>query len=265
MGRPKGLNIKTLHEYNKLHTTKVKMISGVYITALYLIKETAKFFISTEVWAYCCSKFKVKKPATLSVNIPIIEDEKTIEFLKEHCWSDWVEKEKDDTDIKETLEFLSKVFPNKQPIYFYELDSLIGLYIQGSLISFDENGNQESLSEHDIDRIKYYNHKYVRFVDDPEIKRLREKWTSEKNNGLREKYLTEYSKKESDFVYQNHNLFNVFLEIGKNSVCFPVGFTHGTADWFKEKYGKVCGYAHVGEIFFVVTNEDIFFNIKRHY
>jgi hypothetical protein len=267
MGRPKGLNLSTLPLYNKLHTKKVKMMCGVEMTALYLVKETKDFFVSTEVWAYCCSKFKAKKPTTLTVDIPVITNTDTIEFLKANCWSDWIQKELDrgNTDITETLEFLSKVQPNKKPIYFYELDSLIGAYNQGTLISYDENGVIEALSEHDIDQQKYYNHKYNRHIESAELTASRTKWTSETDNTLRNQYLTEFVAFEQDYAFKHNNLIDTFIDIGKHSVCFPVGFSKGTADWYKKQYGKVCGYAHVGEIFFVVADDNIFFNITRHY
>ena len=66
-------------------------------------------------------------------------------------------------------------------------------------------------------------------------------------------------------VYQKYNLTPLFIEIGKHSVCYPVAFTDGTADWHKEKYGKTCSYAHAGEIYFVVTPDAVYFEIKRHF
>lgn len=84
MGRPRSLVYKNLSLYNKNHSEKVKMYCGVEITALYLVKETKDFYVSTEVWAHCASKLKIKKPYELSVNIPIITDERTIKFLEEN-------------------------------------------------------------------------------------------------------------------------------------------------------------------------------------
>jgi len=43
---------KNLSLYNKNHSEKVKMYCGVEITALYLVKETKDFYVSTEVWAF---------------------------------------------------------------------------------------------------------------------------------------------------------------------------------------------------------------------
>ena len=82
MSRPKAVNFKTFPLYDKYHTEKVKMYSGVEITALYKIKETKNFYLSLETWAHCVSKFKRKKPFVLSINIPVIEDSKTVDFFK---------------------------------------------------------------------------------------------------------------------------------------------------------------------------------------
>ena len=48
MSRPKAVNFKTFPLYDKYHTEKVKMYSGVEITALYKIKETKNFYLSLE-------------------------------------------------------------------------------------------------------------------------------------------------------------------------------------------------------------------------
>lgn len=61
MGRPKRVFPSKLESFNLLHTRKVKMYSGVEMTALHLIKETPLFYMSLESWAWCCSKFKGKK------------------------------------------------------------------------------------------------------------------------------------------------------------------------------------------------------------
>jgi hypothetical protein len=268
MGRPKAVSIKTFPQYNLLHTEKVKMYSGVYMTALFPIKETEQFYLSIEVWSHMCSKFKRKKAGfELKLDIPTITDEKTINFLAEHAWHDWVEKEKSrkQSDTAEVVEYLNKIFPDKKKVFFYELDSILTAYAQGTFISYDDNGEIEKPSEHDIDTRKYYTHKYERYVDHPTIKALFEAYHAEKDEVKKKECFTKYHTAEREYVYKHRNLDSVFMELGKNGVAYPVAFSDGTADWYKKEYGKVCPYAHAGEIYFVVTPDTIYFERKRHF
>lgn len=268
MGRPKRVNFDTFHLYDKLHTKKTKMMCGVEMTTLYAIKETALYYLSIEVWAYCASKFKAKKKGfKLNVDIPVIENEKTCAFLDKHCWKDWVAKDRGDkhSDIPETVALLDKLFPGKEKIFFYELDSLISAYNCGSLISYNDDGSIEEPSNHDIESQKYYNAKYNRHIQTPELTKLRTKWTSEKDEKLKNKYLKEYVNAEHNYAYKYHNCIDTLIDIGKHSVCYPVAFSRGTAEWSKEKYGKEIAYAKAGEIFFVQTKDKIYFEIKRHF
>ena len=268
MGRPKAVNIKTFPLYNKLHTKKTKMYCGVEMTTLYPIKETDQYYISPEVWAYCASKFRHKKKGfKLNVDIPVIQDKKTIDFLAKHCWNDWVDRQlKDgDSDMKEAVHLLTKIFPGKNLKCFYELNSIISSYTHGTFLSYDDDGNIEPPSEHAIKNRKYYTHKYVKYCDDPTVKTLMTKWTDEKNKKLADKYLTEYMNAEEEYAYKNHSLDDVFVDIGKHSVCYPVAFTENTAEWSREKYGKLLGYAHAGEIYFVVTPDTVYFDVSRHF
>ena len=253
MGRPRALVYENLHLYDKLHTKVVKMYSGLELTCLYLIKETAQFFVSTEVWASCSSKFRVKKPFTLSVNIPIVEDQKAIDFLNKHCWKDYLQKHSEDSKLKEAIGYLDRLFPDKEKKYFYEFNSLIHNYLCGGLTGKDLR-NQ-----------KYYNGKYNKYIDAPELLEKRRKWTDEKDEKLRQKYCREYIDAEEEYAFIHCNVIDTLINISKNSVCFPVGFEEETAKWYQEKYGKKCSYTHVGEIYFVVTPKAIFFNINRHY
>ena len=129
----------------------------------------------------------------------------------------------------------------------------------------DDDGNIEPPSEHAIKNRKYYTHKYVKYCDDPTVKTLMTKWTDEKNKKLADKYLTEYMNAEEEYAYKNHSLDDVFVDIGKHSVCYPVAFTENTAEWSREKYGKLLGYAHAGEIYFVVTPDTVYFDVSRHF
>lgn len=274
MGRPKAVSYARFSLYDKLHTTKTKMYSGVEMTTLYPIKETPQFYLSPEVWAYCASKFKIKKKnlSELKVDIPVITNQKTIDFLDKKCWRDWVDKQlkSGKTDMIETVNLFSKLFPNKKPIYFYELNSLLSAYNSGNFISYDKNGNVEEPSEHAIEQRKYYTQKYCRLkkIDTPNyITELYEKYSaiSEKQKALKEKAFDEWYNAESDYISKNNDLTDTFLDIGLHSVCYPVAFSKGTAEWYKEKYGKKCGYGEAGEIFFVVTPDAIYFDITRHY
>lgn len=221
MGRPKAVNIKTFPLYDKLHTEKIEMYSGVSMTTLYPVKETEYFYTSIEVWVYCSHKFKAKKKNfQLSVNIPTIKDEKTAAFLKEHCWEDWVNREHKNSDMIETTQLLKRVFPNHQLSYFYELDSIISAYNWGAFTESTENA---------LEQRKYYSSKYSGYSENPV------------------------------------NISDIFLTIGENSVCYPVAFTHNTAEWSREKCGKLIGYAHAGEIYFVATEDTVYFEIKRHF
>ncbi len=268
MGRPRAVKIETFSQYDKLHTRKVKMYSGVEMTALYPIKETEEYYRSVESWSYCVSTFKGKKKnVTLEVNIPIITNQKTIEFLKKNAWTDWVRKQKDknNSEMIEAVGLLKKIFPDKEAVYFYELESLLSAYNHGTFISFDDNGEVNLPSELRIDEQKYYNTKYNRFIDNEECIKMRKRWTEQTDETLKIQYLSEYLDFESEFGFKHNNHNETFINIGQNAVVYPVAFTKGTADWYIEKYGKVCSYAHAGEIYFVVTDEQIFFEVKRHF
>ena len=267
MGRPKTVNFKTFHEYNLIHTEKVKMRSGVYMTALYPIKETEQFYRSIEVWANYASVFKRKKKGfTLSVNIPTITDEKTIEFLNKKAWHDWTIYNKDSSDVKETLAMLDKLFPNHKKSYFYELDSILSFFAHGHFVRYDADGNVVEPTDYDIENRKYLTYKYNKFnFDNPEIRAAFEEYRKADSDEIRDQKFKIYYDLDEDFAYKNHCLTDVFISIGQNGVCYPVAFSDNTAEWSREKYGKLIGYAHAGEILFVVTPDTVYFEIKRHF
>jgi hypothetical protein len=243
------------------------MYSGVTMTALYPIKETEQFYISIEVWSHMCSKFRHKKDGfSLNVDIPILTNEDAIKFLADHAWHDWVDKEieRKDSDMIESIQYLDKVFPNKKKVFFYELDSLLTAYSQGTFISYDDNGEVEKPSEHDLSSRKYYTNKYCHH-DVPQLTKLRKRWTDEKDETLSKKYLTEYSNAKREYSYKNNCLDSVFIELGKHGVGYPVAFSEDTATWSIEKYGKKIAYAHAGEIYFVATPDTVYFQSKRHF
>lgn len=167
MGRPTRVFPSKLPEYDLLHTRKVKSMYNTEITALHLIKETEQFHISLTSWAFCCGGFKqLKFGNELKVEIPVITDEKSIEFLHNHAWKDYIQKtlteNKRATEMKETLSLLDRLFPDKKKFFFYELDSLIASFCFGNFISYDDNGKVEVVTEHDIEQREYYVQKYQR-------------------------------------------------------------------------------------------------------
>lgn len=264
MARPKSANLKTFHLYDKLHTIKNKMYCGVELTILHSIKETKLYYTSIEVWAFCAGKFKnLKKNYTLSLNIPLLTDERTISILNKKGSSKWLEEMKDNKDCKEALEALNKIFPNKEKVYFHDLDYIIGGWCKGDFLSYDDEGNINKTI--DTDRLSYYAIKYPAKVEDTAISELHIKAMNEKDEASQEKYFDEYYKMKSDYLFNHCNFNEVLINIGKNSVCYPFVFTDNTAEWSRQQYGKLVGYAHAGEIFFIQTPDKIFFSIVRHF
>jgi hypothetical protein len=267
----KAVNLKTLHEYDKFHTVKNKMMCGVEMTILYPIKETEHFYRSVEVHAYCASNFKAKKKDfKLEMNIPTITTQKTIDFLEEYAWHDWVGREMAGEDEKgemtEAVAKLKTLFPDKEIVYFYELDNLLVAYNNGVFLSYDyRTGELKEPGETNIRRRKFYTRNYSTHIESQECRDMQLRWTSQTDEELKKQYLTEYIDFERDYHYKHNNIDDVFLELGQNAVCYPTGFSESTADWSKEKYGKLISYAHAGEINFVVTPEKVYFEIKRHY
>lgn len=267
----KAVNLKTLHEYNKFHTVKERMMCGVEMTILYPIKETEQFYRSVEVHAYCASNFKdKKKDFKLEVKIPTITTQKTIDFLDEHAWHDWVGREMASEDNKgemtEAIAKLKVLFPDKELVYFYELDNLLSAYNHGIFLSYDYKTKEvKKPSEHEISKRKGYTRNYQINIDSEECKAMQIRWTSQTDEKLKKQYLTEYIHFERDYYYKHHNIDNIFLELGQNAVCYPTGFSENTAEWSLEKYGKLIDYAHAGEIYFIVTPEKVYFETKRHF
>ena len=268
----KTVNPNKLGEYNLLHTIKTKMISGLSITTLFLIKETEHNYLSSPVWAFCARDFKGKKnKTTLSVDIPILKNKKAEEFIAKNTWDGYLEKEIEndkDSDFREAVEFLNRIFPNHKKSYFYEFEVILNAYLWGTFSDKDRDGNPIEISDALLRRRKFFTSKYKRHKKElpEEINTL---WNNYKlfegdddeRSGLYEKYYKAYS----DHLYEHDNLDAVFSLIGDNSVCYPVIFNDGTADWHKKEYGKVCPYAHAGEIFFIATEDTVYFSIGRHF
>lgn len=281
MARPKRVYPKQLPLFNLMHTRKVKMYSGVEMTALHLIKETPEYYISIDSWAFCCSKFKQKKKITeLKYEIPVVTDAKAVEFLNENAWHDWVAERTattqvnifspnkeiipqiPDSDVLETLELLNKLFPDKKKVYFYELKSLISHYCHGSLISYDNDGNIEKPTEHDIKQRKYYNYKYLMCNKDiiyPDyINQLYDEYRKFESEENRTKAYHKYRDALDDYLMNNgYDLSETFIEICKNAVVCPYIYT--------KRCVKGSSYENAGDVYFIVTDDCVYFEDERHF
>ena len=266
--RPTRVYPKSLPKYNKLHTEKVRMWCGTEITALHCIKETQHFYISISSWAFCCSTFKKLKYNTeLKVDIPILTDENAKTFLNHHAWHDWVQKEKTDrknSDMIETLDFLKRVFPDKKPVYFYELKSLVSAYCHGSFINYDRETDEiKKPDSHDIKTRKYYTKKYFgeisgNDVEYPDFLQESSKaWRECKDEEKRSELLSKHHDLERDWYYKNHNLTDTFIEVCKNVIVTPYIFTDCCV--------AGSSYENAGDIYMIVTNDTVYFETERHF
>tara|TARA_R110000796_G_scaffold11198_1_gene37332 strand:- start:675 stop:1514 length:840 start_codon:yes stop_codon:yes gene_type:complete len=279
MGRPQTVSIKTFPKYDKLHTQITKMMSGISFNTLYPIKETPLFYISCEVWAYCANKFKIKKKNLdkLEVNIPTLTDTEAIKFLADKVWkSSDIAK---DGDVLEAKTFLQRLYPNHEYKFFYELDVLFSGYIQGDFISYDRDGNVEEPSEHQLDNRAYYSRKYNQFIGigkDNEIPHIKTLWDiyqtfnktarkGKEDDDKGQELYNAYANAQEKYIMEHCDMTEIFIKLGKHGVCLPMAFTNNTAQWSKDKYGKLVGYAHAGECFFIVTPKIIYLNVKRHF
>lgn len=250
--------VKTFNTgYPLLHSTKSKMHSGVELNMLHRVKVTPKGNIcSFPFKTYCGRTFKGKGMIT-EVNIPVVTDELVLKFLDEHCWWDWKDREIEEgnSEMLETVKYLQPLFPDKELVYFDELESIIVAYNWGTFETLDKNGQVKE----PCPTRKYYTHKYNKFIDEPTINGLRDKYFAEKNEKLKKQYHKEYFHAEREYAFQYLDLTPVFSTIGRNVVCYPVAYTKKTidADW--------CDYGHDGEIFFVVTENVVYFSVSRHF
>lgn len=277
MGRPQAVSIKTFPKYDKLHTELTKMMSGISFNTLYPIKETEQFYLSCEVWAYCASKFKIKKKnlSKLEVNIPILTDKKAIKFLADNVWKgdDFIKD-----DVLEAKTFLQRLYPDHKYKFFYELDVIFGGYIHGHFIRYDKDGNVKEPTKHELDRRAYYSHRYNRFIgigknEIPHIKELYDKYCEYKkeeigddyNKDKKQELYNAFSDAQEEYIMKHCDMTETFITLSKHGVCLPMAFTNNTAEWSKEKYGRLVGYAHSGECFFIVTPDTIYLNVTRHF
>jgi hypothetical protein len=277
MSRPKKVVYENFKNYDKLHSEPTKMISGVQLNILYPIKETKEYYISCEVWASCASQFKRKKKniGKLEVNIKTLTDKESVNFLEKNCWGG---KELD-SDEKEASEFLRKLYPEHKFKYFYELSNLINSFSSGKFVRYDNSGNEAEATERDKDVRGSYIHKYnlmygvIEENNVPHVKALYDKYDSYRKDKDSPNYsedkqnelFSAYFEAERKYLYENLDMTSIFRSVGEHAVCLPMAFSNGTADWYKEKYGETCAYAHAGESFFVVTSDSIFIDVSRHF
>lgn len=287
MGRPKRVFPKNLPQFNLLHTRKVKMYCGTELTALHIVKETEQYYISIDTWSSCCSPFKLKKKnGDLSYNIPVLKDEKAISFLNKNAWHDWLAKElattqinifsKDrelvphipDSDTVETIAFLDRLFPDKKKVYFYELTSIISSFCHGTFISYDEEHNIEEPSDHAIKQRGYQTRKYNGKYKSDEVIVLPENVNalyavydkmerSKENEKAKQAAYHNYAEAEEAFLLANHNLTDTFIALGENAVVCPYAYTHCCV--------KGSAYENAGEIYFIVTDDTVYFQDERHF
>lgn len=162
MAKRKVYTSEELNLYDKLHTEIIQQRRGTSINVLYLIKETPKYYISLNTYTYCCYMFKkIKKDFNLSVNIPVLSDNTTIDFLTEASWEDYIEENIDtNIDLRQVIIFLDKLFPCHKKVFFYYGISLTSDHCFGTLNKFNvEKPNNPDFEERDYYRL--FKNKYT--------------------------------------------------------------------------------------------------------
>lgn len=265
--KPKRVYPEELPLYSKMLTKKIEMISGTEITALHLLKETKQYYISISSWAYNVSTLKRKKKniPEFKINFPILENKDAKDFLATHAWNDWVNKELNvnNKDMKIVIDFLNKLFPDKEKIYFDELDSIISAYCFGNFLSYKDNDEIKPPTAYDIKSRKYYTRKYYGVIREDEwvypekLISLQKKYKDAKTEEERKKAFNILNENETEFYYKEHNLTDVFVELGQHIVVCPYIFPTPSVE--------NSTYEHAGEISFIVTDDKIYFEYSKHF
>jgi hypothetical protein len=246
------------------------------MTAIHLIKETPQYYISIDTWSSCCSPYKKKKKyADLQVNYPMATDEDVINFLDKKAWHEWVNEclsgsksKHKDTEMHEAIEMLDKIFPHHEKVYFHELRSIIAAYNHGTFLSYDYRTKElEEPTEHEIKRRKYFTGKYKGFFSDEDIQlpdnvvKLREKYWKLSKKGARDEKQTKafraWKDAEEDYLYENHDLTDMFVRMCKKAIVLPMAFSSPSVEG--------SAYEHAGELYLIITPNKIYFEIERHY
>jgi len=66
-----------------------------------------------------------------------------------------------------------------------------------------------------------------------------------------------YIEAHDEFLMINHDLTNVFIILGENSIVCPYAFTDCCV--------KGSAYENAGEIYFIVTDDTVYFQTQRHF
>lgn len=257
MGRPKRVYPSTLHLYDKLHTRKVKMYSGVELTGLHCVKETDQMYISLDSWCSCCGPFKkFKYGFDLQFDIPIAgQDVK--EFLQKHAWGDWVAREIKDKDqnMIETISFLDRIFPDKKKVYFYELQHLVSGFTWGTFGEIKDG--VRLLSDKRDKNLRYYNYKYQDQLIPKEITDKRYPAVRIEDEKKRSEQYSLYYEEACNWIMANANITDLLYELGTNVIVCPYVFSKCVVE------GST--YENAGDIYFIVTDDAVYFETARHY
>jgi hypothetical protein len=249
--RPNRVYPNKLNLYTKKHTQKIKMMSGVELTALYLLKETNQYYISIDSWAFCCSTLKRKKKnLNLNLNLPILEDLETIEILNENSNLDWLESglNNNESDMVESFNFLRDLFPNKHITYLPEFSNYIVLNYCWDKLNLNNERNKDEKS---INRLKRLNRKFIEFSHIDTYKPLFEKLNSGEID------MKTFISERDDFLFKNYNIIDKLNLIGKNTIVCPYIFS--------DRCVEGSSYENAGEIYMVVTKDTVYFECSRHF
>lgn len=218
-----------MKEYTIKHTRVSQQICGNSVHVLHLMRPTDQFFVSVESWASSCNSLKKKREDfTPEFNIPILTDKPSLDFLTK-VWKPKKSADQEDQDREEAERFLSELFPGKKLEYYFELNHLHGSYCNGAFTKSSD------FFESRIKQRTYYIIKY-----------LKQLGISDKNIWL------DYDKAEE---YVKNNDTTALSDV-LNTVCSHV---------------VVCPYIlpepilnkHEGEILFIVTEDTVYFEIRR--
>lgn len=262
MGRPRRVIYEKFKDYDLFHTQKTEMMSGVVLNTLYAVKETALYWMGIESWAYCAGKFRMKKKnlPELSVQIDIVTDQKSVNFLEENSWSNYIEDNPRNIDLKESVDYLDRLYPEHKKVYLRSFaDEILVCYNNGVFLADNEfrlKNSKRINANHNRSKSK-----------DPKVLKLLEKYKNYKGADSDKSYelYSDYKKLKSEVDWKENNLIPTIVDICSKAVCFPVAFSNGTGMWGIEKYGRPMAYSNAGEIFFVVTEDAIYFDITRHF
>lgn len=208
------------------------------VVYLELLKETDKFFVgipSKDVSRFKISKEKYKQ----NFQLPTLEDEKSIQLLQKHCWSDEIfNKHLRRFDVKSSkeicMDFLKTLFDNNYTYHYYhELDHL----------TYElENSDDFGWHNEQINTILGY------FPDSPiHLYNLWEKF--KKSNDEEDRKV--FSDEKNRLIETEYNFSNTLRTIAKHIATCPY----------------ICNYCttyknYLETISFVKTKNQVFFSVS---